>query len=93
MVRLSSCIRSVLTPDAAASAVQDFLNRTASQLTPSGIAALFNQMSDGEIAVLFRNNHFNTMLKRDGMLYVLLTDEGFLFETVVCVPFAHRFVS
>jgi hypothetical protein len=34
-------------------------------------------MRDLELAVLFRNNHFSTIFKRNGKLYALATDLGF----------------
>ena len=35
-------------------------------------------MKDGQLAVFFRNNHFSTMVKEGGSLYLLVTDLGFL---------------
>ena len=36
-----------------------------SQLTFHGLASLAETLKDGEIAVLFRNNHFHTLMKRE----------------------------
>lgn len=33
-----------------------------------------------QLAVLFRNNHFNTLFKIEDALYVLVTDQGYLHE-------------
>ena len=40
-------------------------------------------MKDGQLAVFFRNNHFSTMVKEDGSLYLLVTDLGFLDQVDV----------
>ncbi|PSN53081.1 hypothetical protein C0J52_09152 [Blattella germanica] len=42
---------------------EQFLERTASQLTYHGLCELHAAMRDEELAVLFRNNHFSTILK------------------------------
>lgn len=44
---------------------EEFLERTASQLTQHGLNELRSKIKDNEIGVLFRNNHFLTLLKRD----------------------------
>ena len=36
-----------------------------------------------QLAVLFRNNHFNTLFKFEDALYLLVTDQGYLHEQVV----------
>uniref|UniRef100_A0A914RRV8 Ubiquitin carboxyl-terminal hydrolase n=1 Tax=Parascaris equorum TaxID=6256 RepID=A0A914RRV8_PAREQ len=41
----------------------DFLQSTASQLTVYGLFELNAALNDGQIAVLFRNNHFHTLYK------------------------------
>ncbi|VDM29397.1 unnamed protein product [Toxocara canis] len=41
----------------------DFLESNASQLTVYGLFELNAALSDGQIAVLFRNNHFHTLYK------------------------------
>lgn len=63
--------------------VQEFLNSTASQLTYTGLVELHQTMHDGELCAFFRNNHFSTLYKRDGELYVLVTDLGYLHEQAV----------
>eukprot|EP00300_Choanocystis_sp_HF-7_P041425 c8149_g1_i1.p1 GENE.c8149_g1_i1~~c8149_g1_i1.p1 ORF type:complete len:398 (+),score=91.63 c8149_g1_i1:39-1196(+) len=60
--------------------LQDFLDSTQSQLTYHGLAQIHTRMSDGQLAVLFRNNHFSTIYKINRELYLLVTDQGFLRE-------------
>eukprot|EP00934_Nitzschia_sp_Nitz4_P007061 Nitzschia sp. Nitz4//scaffold12_size214221//148404//149952//NITZ4_001516-RA/size214221-augustus-gene-0.9-mRNA-1//1//CDS//3329535068//7051//frame0 len=59
------------------SIVQHFLDRSASQLTQYGLDVLHEYLKDGDTVVFFRNNHFNTMTKNDGLLYLLVTDFGY----------------
>lgn len=48
-----------------------------SQLTYQGIVELHEKMQEAELGVFFRNNHFNTISKHEGNLYLLVTDVGF----------------
>ncbi|NXY57004.1 MINY1 hydrolase, partial [Callaeas wilsoni] len=59
---------------------EQFLESTASQLTFHGLCELTAQAREGELGVFFRNNHFSTMIKHKGHLYLLVTDQGFLQE-------------
>lgn len=59
---------------------EEFLEGTASQLTPFGLQELRDKIQDNEIGILFRNNHFLTLFKRDNELYTLVTDHGYLTE-------------
>ena len=59
---------------------QSFLEETANQLTCHGICELNSKLNDGELCVFFRNNHFSTLFKRQGELFLLLTDQGFLTQ-------------
>lgn len=59
---------------------EEFLERTASQLTMFGLSELNSKIKDNEIGILFRNNHFLTLLKREGEIYTLVTDHGYLTE-------------
>lgn len=59
---------------------QQFLENNASQLTYHGLYELNQTVQEGELCVFFRNNHFNTLLKRNGELMLLVTDFGFLNE-------------
>ncbi|TGZ54793.1 hypothetical protein CRM22_010547 [Opisthorchis felineus] len=54
---------------------EDFLAQTASQLTYHGLCELYSAVSDGQLAVFFRNNHYNTIYKTEGRILVLVTDQ------------------
>ncbi|KAJ9580585.1 hypothetical protein L9F63_024236, partial [Diploptera punctata] len=62
---------------------EQFLEKTASQMTYHGLCELHAAMKNEELAVLFRNNHFSTILKHRDELFQLVTDQGFLHETKV----------
>lgn len=66
-----------------AKVIQKFLTESASQLTYAGLLALYDQISEGSLCSFFRNNHFSTMLKKDGNLYLLVTDMGYADEPTV----------
>ncbi|NXI79012.1 MINY1 hydrolase, partial [Rhipidura dahli] len=59
---------------------EQFLECSASQLTFHGLCELTAHAREGELGVFFRNNHFSTMVKHKGHLYLLVTDQGFLQE-------------
>ncbi|KAM4747575.1 ubiquitin carboxyl-terminal hydrolase MINDY-2 [Rhinophrynus dorsalis] len=59
---------------------EQFLSGTATQLTYHGLTELTTTLQEGELCVFFRNNHFSTMTKYKGQLYLLVTDQGFLTE-------------
>ncbi|NWR39647.1 MINY1 hydrolase, partial [Tachuris rubrigastra] len=59
---------------------EQFLEATASQLSYHGLCELTAAAPEGELGVFFRNNHFSTMTKHKGHLYLLVTDQGFLRE-------------
>ncbi|KAL9177784.1 hypothetical protein ABFS82_01G081400 [Erythranthe guttata] len=56
--------------------IKNFIN--GSQLTVYGLSCLQDEVTEREICVFFRNNHFNTMFKYEGELYILATDQGFI---------------
>ncbi len=58
-------------------AIEDFLASTATQLSYHGLSQLHSHVKEREICVFFRNNHFNTMFKYEGHIYLLLTDLGY----------------
>jgi ubiquitin carboxyl-terminal hydrolase MINDY-1/2 len=60
--------------------MRDFLEANSSQLTFRGLTALVEGLQDGQLAVLFRNNHFNVLLRYKHGLYILVTDQGYLYE-------------
>ena len=59
---------------------EQFLDESASQLTYHGICELNAVIKEGELAVFFRNNHFSTIVKMGGVLYLLVTDQGYLHQ-------------
>lgn len=60
-----------------------WLDDNASQLTFYGITKLYEELKEGQTAVLFRNNHFSTILMKEASLWVLLTDQGFAKQAAV----------
>lgn len=58
--------------------LENFLDTYASQLTYHGLVNIFQSMSDHQLAVLFRNNHFSTLYKHKDELFTLVTDRGYL---------------
>ncbi|KAK4262699.1 hypothetical protein QN277_028230 [Acacia crassicarpa] len=58
--------------------IKSFLRNNASQLTFDGLFCLQRGLEDRELCVFFRNNHFSTMFKYEGELYLLATDQGYL---------------
>jgi len=65
--------------------IKEFLDATSSQLTHAGVVGLHEGLKSGQLAVLFRNNHFSVVYKhpRDGRLFLLMTDQGYLWESDV----------
>jgi hypothetical protein len=59
------------------SIIHSFLESSGHQLTQYGLIVLYEYMKDGQMAVFFRNNHFNTLTKYEGHLYLLVTDIGY----------------
>lgn len=53
-------------------------NQTASQATEYGIFQIRSKMKPGEIAVMFRNNHFFVVTFQNDAMYSLITDQGYL---------------
>eukprot|EP00794_Sanderia_malayensis_P016646 gene16646-18336_t len=76
-----------------------FLEGTASQLTYHGLCELNSAVNEEELAVFFRNNHFSTLYKHRGELFLLVTDQGYLdesriiWETLANVDGAGQFVD
>mmetsp|Transcript_31209 Transcript_31209/g.91601 ORF Transcript_31209/g.91601 Transcript_31209/m.91601 type:complete len:242 (-) Transcript_31209:226-951(-) len=56
---------------------------SASQLSYHGLVQLHASLAEAELAVFFRNNHFATITKHGGELYLLATDVGFAREPLV----------
>ena len=57
--------------------VQDFLNHTGHQLTVYGLERMYDHVKEGELCAFFRNNHYCTLTKHEGILYTLVTDYGY----------------
>ena len=62
---------------ARAELVSAFLERTQTQLTYAGLAEIHATLRENEVGVLYRNLHFATVFKREGVLYALVTDIGY----------------
>ncbi|GKU95382.1 hypothetical protein SLEP1_g8744 [Rubroshorea leprosula] len=58
--------------------IRNFLKNNANQLTVYGLFCLQDGLKERELCVFFRNNHFSTMFKYEGDLYLLATDQGYL---------------
>ncbi|WOL18156.1 ubiquitin carboxyl-terminal hydrolase MINDY-2 [Canna indica] len=60
--------------------IKSFLEHNASQLTIYGLFCLQEGLKERELCVFFRNNHFSTMFKFNGELYLLATDQGYMSQ-------------
>jgi len=54
-----------------------FLTSTSHQLTYHGLEQLHAHIGEDAVHVFFRNNHFGTITKHNGILYLLATDLGY----------------
>jgi hypothetical protein len=57
--------------------IEDFLRKTASQLTTFGLNELKSKLKENQLCVFFRNNHFSTLFKHKDQIYGLITDLGY----------------
>jgi len=57
--------------------ISNFLYDTGHQLTMFGLEQLQKHISEDSLSVFFRNNHFSTITKHQGELYLLVTDLGY----------------
>jgi hypothetical protein len=57
--------------------IEHFLESTSHQLTAYGLKKLSEYLSNDQLAVFFRNNHFALITKHDDQLYLLVTDLGY----------------
>jgi hypothetical protein len=55
----------------------NFLSSSGHQLTYHGLQQLNEYINEGSLCVFFRNNHFATITKHAGILYLLVTDLGY----------------
>uniref|UniRef100_H2YV39 Ubiquitin carboxyl-terminal hydrolase n=1 Tax=Ciona savignyi TaxID=51511 RepID=H2YV39_CIOSA len=60
---------------------EEFLKNSASQLTCHGVLSILESAPNHRLAVLFRNNHFLTLYKKENELFTLVTDQGFLTKS------------
>lgn len=54
-----------------------FLTSSSHQLTYHGLHEMHNHVGEDSLCVFFRNNHFATLTKHNGVLYLLVTDLGY----------------
>ena len=59
------------------SLINSFLLSTGHQLTHYGLHELYNHVGEDCLCVFFRNNHFGTLTKHKGVLFLLVTDLGY----------------
>ncbi|KAH7087777.1 hypothetical protein FB567DRAFT_470329 [Paraphoma chrysanthemicola] len=59
--------------------IKEFLNRWPTQLTDHGLKVMRESIQPGQVAILFRNDHFSTLFKdpRTDRLLTLVTDQGY----------------
>ena len=59
--------------------IKYFLSSSATQLTGYGLDSMTESLFPGQIAILFRNDHFSTLYRhpRSGQLFTLVTDMGY----------------
>ena len=60
--------------------LRSFLSRSATQMTSYGLQHLKRVLPEGAYAVLFRNDHFATICKQEGELFILVTDLGYQYR-------------
>ena len=58
-------------------AINSFLTASSHQLTYHGLEQLHKHLSEDDLCVFFRNNHFATLTKHSNTLYLLVTDLGY----------------
>lgn len=65
-------------------ALEDWVMReTPSQFTFTGVVQMHKKSREGQFAIFFRNNHFNTVFKKDSNVYQLVTDVGFSHKLAI----------
>jgi hypothetical protein len=59
--------------------IKEFLSRWPTQLTEHGLKVMRDSIQPGQVAILFRNDHFSTLFKdpRTNKLLTLVTDQGY----------------
>lgn len=67
-------------PDLISEKITFFLNINSTELTKEGYVALLENLEEGKIFLLFRNDHYNTCIKHNGQIYLLVTDIGYISQ-------------
>jgi ubiquitin carboxyl-terminal hydrolase MINDY-1/2 len=59
--------------------IKSFFGSHPTQLTPTGLRTIQQNLRSGSFAIMFRNDHFSTIYKhpQSGQLYTLITDAGY----------------
>lgn len=57
--------------------IKEWLDAAASQFTYDGLVQVHGWVKERQLCAFFRNNHFCTLFKKDGDLYLLATDIAF----------------
>jgi hypothetical protein len=57
--------------------VKQFIDETAMQITFHGLLQLLEKVRERQLLVLYRNQHFSTLMRYEGKLYTLVTDTGY----------------
>lgn len=65
-------------PGDRADLIKRFFDNSPSQLTSKGLRMIESGLDEEEVAVFFRNNHFSTIIKSNGIVYLLATDVAFI---------------
>jgi hypothetical protein len=58
--------------------IKEFLDSNMTEITQTGCDSLLKILNENEVCIFFRNDHFNTCLKRDNVIYLLVTDIGYI---------------
>ncbi|CAG5097110.1 Oidioi.mRNA.OKI2018_I69.XSR.g14936.t2.cds [Oikopleura dioica] len=64
--------------DAEKQKLKEWFTQTGSQATEYGIFEMKSKMKPGEVAILFRNNHFFVVTRQEDTIFSLITDQGYL---------------
>lgn len=73
--------------DPIAQNIGTFLNDNKTELTTTGCELLLNSIDENQVILFFRNDHFNTCIKNDGTLYILVNDIGYINQPdIVWMP-------
>jgi len=57
--------------------IREWLDSNSHQLTHYGLQQLHKSIKEDELVVFFRNNHFSTLTRNNGKLFILVTDIGY----------------